>query len=259
MKTLKIKLNEKEVSAKPDQTILDVAMENGVFIPTLCHHQALEPAAMCRLCMVELYEGRRKRFVTSCNYPLRRDVEIKTETEALRKGRKLILELLIARCPDSEDLLKLAKEYNADLSRFSPLNDDCVMCGLCARVCERIGGKTLTLSGRGVNIKVSTPFKTASPHCIACGACVQICPVKAIKTDDIEGERVLILHGEEAARIRLNQCELCKKYYGPVIDLKKVMERLGEAKIPPANERVCPECSRRKLAKRIADRYYDVI
>ena len=258
MKTLKIILNGKETTAKPDQTILEVATENGVFIPTLCHSTALEPAAMCRLCMVELTEGRRTKLVTSCNYPLRQDAEIKTDTDAIRRGRKLIIELLMARCPDSEELKKLAGEYGANITRFTPLNDDCVVCGLCARVCEKVGGKTLTLSGRGVHIKVNTAFGEASPYCTGCGACVQICPVNAIKIEDIEDERVITIHGKEAARIKLNHCETCNQYYGPVIDLTKVMERLGEKTIPPPNENLCPTCARQKLAKRIADRYYDV-
>ena len=87
MKTLKIIIDGKEVSARPDQTILDLARENNIFIPTLCYSPALDAAAMCRLCVVELYEGRRKKYVTACNFPLRRDVEIKTNTEDLRQGR----------------------------------------------------------------------------------------------------------------------------------------------------------------------------
>ena len=259
MKELKVKIDEKDVIARPDQTILSLARENGIFIPTLCHSEALEPAAMCRLCMVELYEGGRKRFVTSCNFPLRREVEIKTDTPALRKNRKLLLELLMARCPESGDLKELAEAYDADLSRFSSLGDDCVLCGLCARVCEKVGGRTLTLSGRGVNLRVSTPFGEASSFCIGCGACVQICPVNAITITDEDGERVLRIHGREAARIKLPQCTVCRKHYGPVIDLAKVMSKLGHPGIPAVNADLCPECARRKLAVRLADRYYDAI
>ena len=91
---MKIIMDGKEVTAEPGQTILEVARQNGVYIPTLCHVPALEPAAMCRLCTVELIESRRTRLVTACNYPLRGDAEIQTDTELLRQGRKLIIELL---------------------------------------------------------------------------------------------------------------------------------------------------------------------
>jgi len=259
MKTLKIIIDGKEISARPDQTILDLARENGIFIPTLCYSPALDATAMCRLCMVEMYEGHRKRNVTACNFPLRRDVEIKTDTEALRQGRKILIELLMARCPDSEELQRLAVEYGCDLKRFSGLNEDCVLCGLCARVCEKVGGKTLTLSGRGVDIHINTAFGESSRSCIACGACVQICPIKAIAVEDIDGERILKIHGREAARVTLNRCEVCNAYYGPVIDLKEVMERVGDGDIAAPHANICPNCARRKLAKRIADRYYDVI
>ncbi len=259
MKTLKIKIDGKEVTAKPDQTILELATENGIYIPTLCHSPALEPAAMCRLCMVELYEGRRKKFVTACNFPLRRDVEIKTDTPDIRQGRKLIIELLMARCADSPLLQGLAKEYGANVQRFSDLKDDCVMCGLCARVCEKVGGKTLTLSGRGVEIHVNTAFSEASEFCIGCGSCVQICPVNSIVMEDVAGERILKIHGREAARVKLVHCEMCNKHFGPVIDLTKVMSKFDKGAIPPSNANICPDCARIKLAKRIAGRYYDTI
>lgn len=258
MTTLKIVIDGKELSARFDQTILSLARENGIFIPTLCYSPALDAAAMCRLCVVELSEGKRSRFVTSCNYPLRREAEIKTDTAALRQGRKILIELLLARCPDSAELKRLAGEYGCDLGRFSSLNEDCVLCGLCARVCEKAGGKTLTLSGRGVEIHVNTAFGESSKSCLACGACVQICPVKAISFEDIAGERILKIHGREAARVQLNQCLMCHNYYGPVIDLKEVMARIGDSAIPAPHENICPDCARRKLARRMADRYYDV-
>jgi NADH dehydrogenase/NADH:ubiquinone oxidoreductase subunit G len=257
--SIKIIIDGKEVSAEPDQTILEVARENGIFIPTLCYSPALDAAGMCRLCMVELYEGRRKKYVTACNFPLRREVEIKTNTEELRQGRKILIELLMARCSNSEELKRLAVEYGCDLSRFSSMNEDCLLCGLCARVCEKVGGRALTLSGRGVEIHVNTPFGEVSQACIACGSCVQICPAGAITMEDVDGERILKIHGKEISRIKLYQCGMCNSYYGPVIDLKEVMERVGEGGIPAPHENVCPDCARRKLAKRIADRYYDVI
>lgn len=254
---MKVVINGKEVNAQPGQTIVEVASANNIFIPTLCHVPAIEPGAMCRLCTVEIFEGQRGRFVTACNYPMRREAEVKTETPALREGRKLIIELLMARCPDSPELQRLAVEYGADLSRFGALNDDCVMCGLCARVCERVGGRTLCLGGRGVKIKAIAPFNQPSPYCIGCGACVQICPVQKIKMVDEDGIRKIIIHGREASHVQLPKCQSCGKHFGPLIDLHQVMSRIGETKVPPPNVNVCPDCSRRNLAIRLAERYFE--
>ncbi len=255
---MKIVMNGKEVAATKGQTILEVARANGVRIPTLCHHPGLEPAGMCRLCTVEVDEGRGGRLVTACNYPLRRDAHVNTETERVRHGRKVIIELLWTRCPDSPRLKKLAEEYGADVNRFPTHNMDCVVCGLCARVCDKVGGHVLTLSGRGVDIRVSTAFGKPAPGCIGCLACVQICPVQRISYhDDEDGSRVIVFRGKERSHIFLRHCESCGKYFGPLLDLEQVMERAGEPKVPAPNQNVCPECSRRNLAARLAERHFE--
>lgn len=254
---MKVIMDGKEVPAESGQTILEVARQNGVYIPTLCHEPGLEPAAMCRLCTVELTENRRTRLVTACNYPLRNDAEIKTDTERLRQGRKLTIELLHTRCPDSERLTELAGRYGADLGRFSEDNKDCIMCGLCARVCEKVGGNVLALCGRGVEIHVDTSFGRTSDHCIGCGACAQICPVNKIQIKDEDGQRVVMIFGKEASRIRLRPCRVCGKPFGPVVDLDRVMERAGEPQVPAFNIEVCPACSRRGHARRLAERHLE--
>jgi heterodisulfide reductase subunit A len=254
---MKIIMDGKEVAADRGQTIVEVARRNGIFIPTLCHDPAIEPAAMCRICTVELTENRRTRMVTACNYPLRGDAEIATDSPALRQGRKLIVELLHARCPDSEALKALGERYGAELSRFPDENKDCIMCGLCARVCERVGGNVLALCGRGVEIQVDTSFGKPSKTCIGCGSCVRICPVHKIQIEDIDGERRVIVKGREASRIPLRRCTGCGAHFGPVIDLSLVMVRAGEPGVVPPNLRVCPACSRRNLARRLAERHFE--
>ena len=89
MDKVTFKLNGKEVQGEEGQYILEVAEEYGVEIPTLCHHKALEPAGLCRLCTVELFDGRRTRFVTACNYPIWNGMEVNTYSEAVHEGRKL--------------------------------------------------------------------------------------------------------------------------------------------------------------------------
>ena len=93
------KINGQTVQGEEGQYILQVAEKYGIDIPTLCHHKALEPAGMCRLCTVALFDGRRTRFVTSCNYPIWEGMEVTTNSDEVIQGRKLIVEMLLAPLP----------------------------------------------------------------------------------------------------------------------------------------------------------------
>ena len=183
---ISFKLNGKEVRGKKDQYLLQVAEENGIEIPTLCHHKALEPAGMCRLCTVEMHFGGRVRYVTACNYPIWEGMEIKTDTEAIHQIRKLIIELLYARCPDVKILKELAEKYDIKEPRFSKEDDTCILCGLCTRICERMGNSAISLTGRGVDMKVDTPFHIQTEACLSCGACVSVCPTGHITFEKIQ-------------------------------------------------------------------------
>ena len=179
------KLNGQEVQGEDGQYILEIAEQNGVEIPTLCHHPALEPAGMCRLCVVEVSDGRRTRFVTACNYPIWEGMEIQTDTEALHQIRKLIVELLLARCPDVPVIKELAANYGIDAPRFRTEDDTCILCGLCTRICERMGNSAISLTGRGVDMQVDTPFHVQTDVCLACGACASVCPTGHITLEKI--------------------------------------------------------------------------
>jgi heterodisulfide reductase subunit A2 len=179
------KLNGKKVQGEEGQYILQVAEKYGVDIPTLCHHKALEPAGMCRLCTVELFDGRRTRFVTACNYPIWEGMEVKTDTETVHEGRKLNVELLLARCPDVPIIKKLAAQYNLKETRFKIKDDTCILCGLCTRICDRMGNSAIGLTGRGAEMKVDTPFHIQTDVCMACGACAFVCPTGHITVDKI--------------------------------------------------------------------------
>ena len=185
------KLNGQAVQGEDGQYILQVAEKYGVDIPTLCHHKALEPAGMCRLCTVELFDGRRSRFVTACNYPIWEGMEVRTNSDAVHQGRKLIVELLLARCPEVPLLKKLAKEYGIDETRFKTEEDTCILCGLCTRTCERMGANAISLTGRGVEMKVATPFDENTDACIACGACAFVCPTGHINLQKINQKHTI--------------------------------------------------------------------
>jgi heterodisulfide reductase subunit A len=180
------KLNGKTVQGEEGQFIIDVAEKNGVDIPTLCNHKALDPAGMCRICTVELFDGRRTRFVTACNYPIWEGMEVKTDTETVHEGRKIIVEMLLSRCPNVPVIQKMAETYGIEKPRFKVENDTCILCGLCVRVCERMGANAIMLTNRGLDLKVDTPFSINTEACIGCGACAFICPTGHITWEKIK-------------------------------------------------------------------------
>ena len=180
-----LKLNGKTIKAEEGEYILQVAGRNGVNIPSLCLHKASEPAGMCRLCTVEVFDGRRTRFVTACNYPVWEGMEVKTDTEDVHQVRKLLMELLLARCPEVPYVKNIAAKYGIQESRFKKKDDDCILCGLCVRICERMGNSAISLTGRGADMKVDTPFHEQTDFCMGCGACAYICPTGHIKLEDI--------------------------------------------------------------------------
>ncbi|MBW1747337.1 MAG: FAD-dependent oxidoreductase [Deltaproteobacteria bacterium] len=171
-------LNGKTVQGKEGEYLLKVAEEHGIEIPTLCHHKALEPAGMCRLCTVEMHYGGRVKHVTACNYPIWEGMEIKTDTEGIHQIRKLIVEMLLARCPNVQ--------YGIKEPRFKTEDDDCILCGLCTRICDKMGSGAISLTGRGMEFKVDTPFHVQTDVCMACGACASVCPTGHISVDKIK-------------------------------------------------------------------------
>jgi coenzyme F420-reducing hydrogenase beta subunit len=184
-KEITLKIDEKEVKAKEGSTILEVAREVGIDIPTICYHKALSPFGACRVCSVEIMDKRgRRRVVTSCNYPVEEGLSVFTKSEKVLKTRKLLLELLLARCPNVKKIQDMAREYGIQKPSFwiEDEEEDCVLCGLCARVCdEKIGLYAINFANRGVKREVTTPYHTFSDDCIGCGACAIVCPTHSKK------------------------------------------------------------------------------
>jgi coenzyme F420-reducing hydrogenase beta subunit len=182
-KEVTLKIDGKEVKATEGTSILDAAKKLGIKIPTLCYNSALEPFGSCRVCSVEIVDARgRKKLVTSCNYPVKEGVEVSTMSEKVLKTRKLLLELLLARCPKVKTIQNLAREYGVEKPRFwiEDMEEDCILCGLCARVCqERVGVYAINFAKRGIEREVATPYHSYSDDCIGCGACALVCPTNS--------------------------------------------------------------------------------
>jgi coenzyme F420-reducing hydrogenase beta subunit len=184
-KEITFKIDDREVRSKEETTILEAAKEVGVDIPTLCYCRALAPFGACRLCSVEITDKRgRKRIVTSCNYPVEEGLVVDTKSEKVMKTRKMLLELLMARCPKVKKIQDLAREYDIQEPRLwiEDEEEDCILCGLCARVCEElVGVSAINFANRGVAREVTAPYHALSDDCIGCGACARVCPTGSRK------------------------------------------------------------------------------
>ncbi len=190
-------VDDKLIGVSGGQTILEaVARMPGIGnIPALCYHPAVTPYGACRLCTVEVSEdgGSKFRFVAACLYPVKEGLVVKTDTERVRKLRKGIIELLLARCPNVKRIQELAEEYGVEKPRFVLGDQDCILCGLCVRACQEIIGKSaISLVNRGIYREVAVPFYAyeLSEACIGCGDCAYICPTGAIQMGP-DGKAVL--------------------------------------------------------------------
>lgn len=204
VKTLEI--DGQEVSARRGQTILEVAKENDIDIPTLCHLEGLSDVGACRLCLVEIKGS--SKLLPACVATVSEGMVISTNTERLQKHRKTILELLLTErnhicsvCVANGhcDLQSLSQEqgvthvrmpyrnpkYSMDASheRFTLDHNRCILCTRCVRVCAEIEGAHIwDVMGRGINSTIISDLNQdwGSSSCTRCGKCVQVCPTGAL-------------------------------------------------------------------------------
>ncbi|NQE45813.1 Coenzyme F420 hydrogenase subunit beta [ANME-1 cluster archaeon GoMg2] len=181
---MKLEIDGKIVEIEAGNTLLDAAKSIGIDIPTLCYHPALEPFGACRLCSVEIEKRGRTKVVTACNYPVEDGLVVRTKTQNIIDIRKMLLELLLARCPEEGRIQSLASEYGVTKPRFQIEDEHCILCGLCTRVCEElVGVSAINVISRGVEREVGAPYKELSDDCIGCGSCALVCPTDAIRLE----------------------------------------------------------------------------
>lgn len=249
MENVKVIINGKECPAEKGEFLLDIAERNGIVIPHLCHHESLRGLASCRLCLAEVTENGRKRIVTSCIFPVLRDIEAETDTREIRDMRKTLVSLLLAETPGNGKISLLAEGYGAgDQPRFSTdQGNECMMCGLCVKACEELGCNAIGTVNRGTSKKVSTPYNEPSAECIGCGSCAHVCPTGCIEME--EGHGVRKIWGKEFELIR---CGVCGRHFMT----KEEYDYLGkkcDSDGPSAGPPICENCRQTGIAKKLLD------
>ena len=205
VKTLKI--DGRDCSARPEETILYVARENKIHIPQMCELEGLSTVGACRLCLVEV-KGSNK-LLPACVTHVEEGMEVTTTSERLDHYRKMIVELMFTErnhicsvCVSNGhcELQTMAQNLNithvrfpyrypqaevdASHDRFVIDHNRCILCTRCVRACDEIeGAHTLDIMGRGIESRVITDLNQpwgSSETCTGCGKCVQVCPTGAL-------------------------------------------------------------------------------
>ncbi len=187
-----LKINGLNVSVEKGSTLLEAARFLGFPIPTLCYMDGLSPYGACRLCVVEIGEGSKAKLVSSCTYPAEEGLTVRTASERVLRARRMILELLLASCPQSKIIQDLASAHGIRRQRFKQEHDDCIMCGLCVRMCEeQMMAKAIGFRGRGEKRSIGTPFDIKSDACRLCGGCMYVCPACQLRCTYTEPEKAI--------------------------------------------------------------------
>jgi NADH dehydrogenase/NADH:ubiquinone oxidoreductase subunit G len=238
-------IDGKAVQAREGSYVLEAARKAGVAIPTLCQHEALEPWGGCRLCVVDVtrdgWDGWCK-MVVSCMYPVEEGLIVLTDTERVRLTRRVVLDLLLARCPDTPLIRKLAAEHGIDKTSYRPRSEptDCILCALCTRVCDHIGVRAISTVNRGIGKQVAPPFHQPPPDCIGCLACAEVCPTGFIEYETSDAHRRIWEKDFEMLR-----CPRCGRAH---VTRAQAAHYDGAGGVPASFFETCDACKRRDIA-----------
>ena len=190
--TVTIEVNGVSVEVEHGTTLLEAAQFLGFPIPTLCHMEGLSPYGACRLCLVEIEDGGKSSLVSSCTYQAREGLKVRTASSRVVRTRKMIIELLLASCPQSKTIQDLAAAHEVKQQRFRQEYENCILCGRCVRMCaEQMMAGAIGFQGRGESRRIGTPFDMRSEVCRQCGACIYVCPVCELRCTFTEPEKAI--------------------------------------------------------------------
>jgi len=248
---MRVIIDDKECEASYGEYILQVAKRNDIYIPTLCHSDALPGEGSCRLCVVEVIDKGQSTVVTSCIYPITKEITVVTNSKKITNMRKTIVMLLSARVPNNKVVRKLREEFGiSEVTRFRLEElEQCVLCGLCVKACEKLGSSAIAAVNRGVTKKISTPYDEPSLVCIGCGACAYVCPTNAITISEDNGSRKI--WGKE---FELIKCESCGEFYASKEEVEFSAKKLNEKSI----QHNCRKCRKKVNAEKFKEIFADV-
>lgn len=246
---IQMTINGKPVEAEDGQSVLEVCRQNRIPVPTLCHHEAVEDYGGCRLCMVEVGHPDWSGWtgvMTSCLYPAKDGLIIQTNSPRVREVRKTVLDLLLAQAPKAKPVQAFAKSLGLEKSSYPVRDPDnlCILCGLCIRVCTKIGTSAISTQGRGAGKYIGTPFDLEPDACIGCLSCAHICPTGHIKSEETASSRTIWGRSFELLR-----CERCGKTTVTEAQRDFMIEHDG---LKPDYFKLCETCKRTEVAARFA-------
>ena len=246
-----VTIDGKECTCEKGEYIYDVATRNGIFIPTLCRHDAFEEhRACCRICIVEVVQRGRSKVVTSCVYPIDGPCEILTQSDRIREDRAVLYALLGHRAPAAESMALMA--HTLDVNGVDRLvtveNEKCILCGLCVQACNSLGTGAISTVLRGTEKKVSTPFDEPSKYCVGCLSCANVCPTDAIAFCETESTRTI--WNREFELVRCSEC-------GEVMGTREQVAWAAKG-VNVDEPVVCDACRKQKMADAMMHAYRNV-
>jgi len=239
-------IDGRKVEVREGAYILEAAKKAGVHVPTLCAFDGLEPWGGCRLCVVDMsqadWDDDWFKMVTACNHPAEDGMTVLTATERVLETRRVVLDLLLARCPDTRLIQRLAAEHGIEKTSYqvNPEPTDCILCGLCTRVCDHIGVSAIASVDRGVGREIAPPFNEPPPDCVGCLACAEICPTNHIPWSATASTRTIW-----GRTFDLLRCSKCGKAHITVEQAAHFAKRSG---VPESYFETCDACKRKQMA-----------
>jgi len=245
MNKIEIFINDKPYLVNAGTLLIEVCRSNNIYIPSLCYLPGAGAFAGCRLCLVEIRKNNKYKLVASCEYPVNKSEMFYTDSEKVKNSRRISAELLLARVPSAKELLEniIRQPLKNIFEPISSANDECLLCGLCYRACQKFGPAAINTCGRGAHKTVATPYDEANPDCIACGICASICPTHAIKFNQ-DADSLSIWQ----QRFDLITCPVCGKKH---ITEKTYLFLTQELGLPKDEMLLCEECRHTKLSSEI--------